>query len=496
MRGLDVAVQLPLTVDKHAHDFLQQQIAGQIRALIRDGRLPLGAKLTSIRELALQLDLSLNTVKLAYQELISEGYLETSEARGTFVAHVLPDGAAPTTPPVAPRVSAGERHPALYPPPFPVGPRVNRRPAPDPSVIDFWPGRTDPRAFPTREWGHLITSRLQEADSRLTDYGDAAGFDALRAAIAEHLGRARGFKPEVEQIVVTSGIQEALAILSRMLVAPGDTAIVEGPCYSGASRTLAGFGGRLHRVPVDDLGLRAADLPEARAACIYVTPSHQFPLGHTMALSRREALLSWAGRTGAYIVEDDYDSDFRFESSPLPALAALDGRGSVIYLGTFSKAMGAGLRLGYMVLPHELVEHACVIKSVLCVCQEWLNQAAMADYIAGGDYARRLRRMRLDRRERRDVLFRELQRHFGSIILRGLSGGMHVVWHLPQGVARASTLQRSALAAGVRVYTPAAAGADMSGFESLDDALLVFGYASLAADEISRGIAALANCVG
>lgn len=493
MNDSDAPVQLPLTISRSPEESLQQQVVRQIRRSIIDGRLPLGTRLTSIRELAAQLGLSLNTVKLAYQQLQSEGFIETSEARGTYVAHVLPDESVP--PLVFDTPSHPVRHASLHPPAFVPEGRVNRRPPPDARVIDFWPGRTDPRQFPGQQWRQLLLNRLRTTAGNMTDYCDAAGLDDLREAIAAHLGRARGLKCEPQRVIVTSGVQEALCICAKLLIAPGAAAVTEAPCYMGASHALTGFGAHIIRVRVDAHGLVTSELPEAPAALVYLTPSHQFPLGRTLTLERRFQLLDWAARTGAYIVEDDYDGDFRFESSPLPALAALDGQGAVIYLGTFSKVMGAGLRLGYMVVPHELAAAAADVKSLFSVSHEWLSQAVMADFMMSGDYVKRLRHMRHDRRERREALFHALQHHFGDVKLRGLSGGMHLVWHVPKGFPSAREIETRAAGRGLRVYTPQAAGADTAGCDELNASALVFGYASLTPAEIWRGIETLAGVI-
>ncbi|MDD3449612.1 MAG: PLP-dependent aminotransferase family protein [Gammaproteobacteria bacterium] len=494
MNELEIPVQIPLNISKRSADSLQRQICAQLRELISAGHLRPGTRLTSIREMAVQLGVSFNTVKLAYQQLISEGHLVTSEAKGTFVAPVSPEqrvflGSPPTTAP------SPERHAARFPPPFRGRSQINPRRKADPGAIDFWAGRTDPRSFPIREWRHLINAQLQHAGANLTDYGDAAGLDALRSAIAGHLARARGFRPDPRQVVVTAGIQEALSISARLFLEPSSTAVTEAPCYKGASYVFESFGARIVRVGIDEEGIRVDRLPAQRAAIVYVTPSHQYPLGHIMSMERRHALLEWAATSGAYVLEDDYDCDFRFENSPLPALAALDKRGSVIYLGTFSKAMGVGLRLGYMVLPHELVEPATTVKALFSYCQPWLVQAAMAEFIASGDYARRLRQVRHDQKVRRDCLRDALQRNFGDVKLKGLRGGMHVVWHLPPEFPPASEVQRAAAEHRVNVYNPEAGGADVTECRTLNERLLVFGYASLSSVEIMEGISRLAQAI-
>ncbi len=496
MHEIDIPVQIPLTLIRQSPQPLQDQICMQLRVLVRDGRLRPGTRLTSIRELSAQLGVSFNTVKFAYQQLISEGYLTTSKAKGTFVAKALPDQPHPTfRPPPEPERKI-ERHAVRFPPRFQGHGMIMVRNRPKPEAIDFWAGRTDPRMFPVKDWRHLTNVRLQDGDANLTDYGDAAGLLALRRAVADHLARARSFQPDPFQVVITAGIQEALSVAARLFLAQGSRAATEGPCYKGASYAFQGFGADIARVPVDEDGIRVDLLPRTDVSLVYVTPSHQYPLGHILSMKRREALLAWSSESGAYILEDDYDSDFRFEDSPLPALASLDRTGSVIYLGTFSKVMGAGLRLGYMVLPPELVDLAATVKSLFSFSHPWLVQAVMADFIDTGEYAKRLRQMRHDRMTRRDCLREALRHYFGDVTLAGLSGGMHVVWHLPEQFPSSSALQAAAAKLGVHVYSPDAGGADMTGNEALNERLLFFGYASLSRDEIWEGIRRLAEARG
>jgi len=489
---IEVAVQLPLTIAKTASESLQNQISNQLRALIVDGHLRPGTRLSSIRDMATQLDVSLNTAKLAYQRLISEGYLVASTANGTFVAPSLPDERMYSVRVLGPETRA-ERHATRFAPRFPGrGAIIDRTPLAD-GTIDFWAGLTDPRSFPVKEWRHMVNTHLQDASADLSDYGNAAGLESLRCAIAEHLSRARGFRPDPQQVVVTAGIQEALCVASVLFVQPGTIAVSESPGYKGATAAFIGFGARVIGVGVDDDGLMVDQLPSERAALAYVTPSHQHPTGHVLPLSRRHALLDWASHNGAFILEDDYDSDFCFENSPLPALAAIDPYGCVIYLGTFSKTMGAGLRLGYMVLPPELVDAATHVKAMFSFGQPWLEQAVMADYINSGAYALRLRRLRRDRQARLDCLLQALRHFFGEVILGGVSGGMHVVWHLPADIPSSTALRQAALGVGVRIYSPEAGGADITDCKGLNERLLVFGYAALTPEEIWEGVRRLAS---
>ena len=494
MSEIKVPVQLPLSVSSNRSETLQDQICTQLRERVTDGRLKLGTKLTSIRELAAQLDISLNTVKLAYRQLVSEGYLETFGAKGTFITHMLPEEGLFSQRPAKIEATV-KRHPDRFPPAFRnPGRIITREPSSD-KVIDFWAGRTDPRSFPIREWRNLTNFHLQQSRANLTDYVEAAGLAKLRHAIADHLARARSFRPEPEQIIITAGIQETLNIAARLFLKRGAMAVVETPCYKGASYVFQSLGAEISRVEVDEDGLRVDQIPEGPAALAFVTPSHQYPTGNLMSMERRDALLDWASQSGAYILEDDYDSDFRFEHSPLPALTAIDKSGCVIYLGTFSKAMGAGLRLGYMVLPPELVDIATSVKMLFSYSHPWLVQAVMADFINSGDYAKQLRQVRQDRMHRRDFLHETLQHHFGEVTLRGLTDGMHVVWHLPPELPSSSALQQAVRPLGVRIYTPESGGADITGCENLNECLLVFGYASLSNETIWEGIRRLASVV-
>ena len=244
-----------------------------------------------------------------------------------------------------------------------------------------------------------------------------------------------------------------------MLVTPGSTAVVESPCYQGAAYVLESLGAKLHPVPIDRDGLDVSQLPHVKNALAYVTPSHQYPVGVTMSLQRRIELLSWATQYDAYIMEDDYDSDFRFVGSPLTALKGLDRNERVIYLGTFSKCMGPGLRLGYIVAPRRLVDSFRRMKMLMNNGQSWLEQAAMADFMASGEFGRHLRRIRQLYRDRRDALLGALKKHFGECEIYGEQAGMHLVWKLPEGFPSAAEVEAKGLAAGVGVCSLATGSA-------------------------------------
>jgi len=268
--------------------------------------------------------------------------------------------------------------------------------------------------------------------------------------------------------------------------------VTECPCYQGAAYVFNSYGAQINPVPVDEKGLEVAKLPLTRASLAYVTPSHQYPMGVTLALERRVRLLDWAWEVGAYIVEDDYDSDFRHHGSPLTAVAGQDRHGCVIYIGTFSKSIGAGLRLGYLVMPKELVEPARTVKTLMDNGHSWLDQAILADFISSGSYMKHLRNIRHTYLTRRDCLVNSLQEHFGEVRLTGMAGGMHIVWHLPTDFPTAKEVQMLAQDAGVGVYSlEAAAACDLRRSECSDRALAL-GYSSVSEKQIRDGVARLA----
>lgn len=479
-------MQLPIQLDGVGGKNLQIRIAAQIRDAILDGRLVPGMRMPASRELAADLKVSRNTVMGAYARLIAEGLIEAREPTGTFVAvRAARDG--PTVLPFAPGaccpLAAHRRGSRLR-----LRAESHRVLPPHASELpfDFWVGRPDARLFPMRAWQSLLMRMLRGNARHLCDYGDPQGLRALRESIAAHVGATRGIATTPEHVVVTNGIQEGLNLLACLLVAPGLQVAVENPCYRGAANVFVNHGATLLPVAVDRDGLDPARLP-AEAAVVYTTPSHQYPLGATLSLARRQALLDWASGCGAVIVEDDYDSDFFYDGTPLPALKSLDRDGQVIYLGTFSKSLGAGLRIGYMVLPDDLVEPACHAKALLNNCQPWLEQAALAAFIAEGGYAEHLRRLRQLYAARRNHLCAGLAQMLPHWGVDGHGGGMHVVAHLPPGGPDALEVEEMARACGVGIYGICSGNALM--LEVADDdplqRVVLLGYAALDEAEVS-----------
>lgn len=491
-------VQLSIILKESEKSTLQTQIFDQIRTMILNGQLRGDDPLPTTRELSTQLGVSRNTAVLAYERLIAEGYIRTKPYVGTFVSPDLPDtaflsSATEASTPIAPSAEKGG---VESPGAVDEGPHLRTHRLADPNrrrlAADFWVGRPDARTFPLKAWSQHIKARLKSAGTKLTTYSDPAGLLELRQAIAKHLAPARGIVCDADQIIIVGGCQDGFNLVGRLLVQPGSTAVVESPCYQGAAFVLESLGAKLHPVPIDREGLDVTQLPQVKDAVAYVTPSHQYPVGVTMSLQRRIELLSWATQYDAYIMEDDYDSDFRFVGSPLTALKGLDRNERVIYLGTFSKCMGPGLRLGYVVAPRRLVERFRRMKMLMNNGQSWLEQAAMADFMASGEFGRHLRRIRQLYRERRDALLGALHKHFGECEVYGEQAGMHLVWKLPDGFPSAEEVEAKGLAAGVGVCSLATGSALRFDKNDGGDRLLMLGFVALSEKEIEDGIARLA----
>src|SRR5271170_2637400 len=486
-------MSIPLLLDRSRTGTLTTQLVDQLREAIRRGRIAPGARMPSSRSLADQLAIARNTAMRAYETLVIEGYADTRPASGIFATTVLP--APPTTsmisPPSAPERDATRAPlpaPAVSPPKDVVWPRGSLS-------FDFSPAAPAASLFPLKTWRRLLQGALSKGGaSGLTQVGDPGGLPTLRAALSHHLAATRGITADPAQILVLSGIREGIALVNRLFLAPGRRVVVETPAYHAAVSAFAMSGAEIVHVSVDEEGMCSDTLPERPATLLYLTPSHQYPTGHTLSLARRHAITSWARRQGCYILEDDYDGDFRFEGPPLPAIASL-APDCTIHLGTFAKVLGAGLRLGYMVAPLPLVEAMRATKLLLTGSPPWLEQSALAEMIGSGSYAAHLARARAHYREGRDCLLASLRRHFGDVTVSGECAGQHLLWHLPAGVPDVGTLETLARRVRVGVYSLAAAGASEKPPSLLTRRGLVLGYAALTPRQIEQGIARLADAV-
>jgi GntR family transcriptional regulator / MocR family aminotransferase len=470
---------------------LYQQTYRALRAAIP--KLHSGARLPSTRYLADELGVSRNTVVAAYGQLVAEGYLVSRVGAGTYLAAELPPLAeqeARARPQPAwrsrPRLSALARR------------IVNQDPSPilqRPGLVyDFRYGLPTVGDFPHLLWRRLLLRRARVASVSSLGYAPPEGHALLRETLADYLRRGRGVSCEPDQILVVSGSQQALDIAARVLLDPGDTVVMEEPHYEGARQVFDAAGARLVAVAIDAFGLNVAALPPRarRARLVYVTPSHQFPTGAVMPLDRRLRLLEWAREARAYVLEDDYDSEYRYDVRPVEAVQGLDRDGRVVYISTFSKVLFPSLRLGYLVLPRPLLKAFVAAKHITDRHTTTLLQATLSDFIREGHFARHLQRSRGRNARRRRALLEAIEQHLGDRVeVGGAAAGVHVLlWLRGIHVSDLPLLVSRAESAGVGIYpvTPYY-------LQPIDQAGLLLGYASMTESEIRAGIKRLAGII-
>lgn len=492
-------MQIAVILDNRSSRTLQDQVFDQIREMILSTRLKSGDPVPGSRALAENLGVSRNTVSIAYDKLLSEGYLEVRPSIGTFVARDLPDDVLPLAcetcvpQPICVSQPANSVLDRIAETNFPV--QAIEHPADRRLRTDFWVGRVDPAGFPATEWRRIVDLKLRHRPDRFARYGDTSGEEALRRAIADHVGPARGVACTPDEVVVVGGSQDGLMVIAQALGQHCRAFVHENPCYQGARYLFGNSALPCRPVPVDRDGLVAEALPDIRNAILYVTPSHQFPTGATLSLPRRLSLLDWAERTDSLIIEDDYDGDFRYEGGPLTALRGLDRTGRVLYLGTFSKSMSPNLRLGFIVGSPRTAPALGRWKRLLSNGTPWLIQVAMAEFLESGAFQRHLRRIRTLYKGRRDVLIDAIETHFPGSEVIGTRGGMHVSWRLPERGC-AAQLQRLALMRGIGIYTVEDGGACLTSGDDSHRDLLMLGYAAVEEKRIAAAIADLAALQG
>jgi GntR family transcriptional regulator/MocR family aminotransferase len=441
-------MELPIELDAESSVPLHRQLYDALRAAIVEGRVMPGTRLPSTRALAEDLGVSRSTITSSFAQLHSEGYLQATTGSGTFVCNDLPDDLPSAHTRRGARADGASIRLSTYGALLAeAGPLEPPRVA---GTIDFRDGRPAFDHFPFDEWRRCISAAAKREGAWLDYRPDPAGHPPLREAIAEYLGRARAVLCSADDVVIVSGSQQAIDIVARVLIEPGDVVALEEPGYLGAQRTFAANGADLRAIPVDADGIRVDLLaPQAAGArLVYVTPSHQFPLGVVLSSERRRQLLAWAEEAGAVIVEDDYDSAYRYEGRPIPALFGLDRSERVVYVGTFSKTMFPALRVGYVVVPPALREVVFAAKAFSDRQSPILEQRALATFITDGGFERHLRRMRILYRARRAALLAALRYYIGDDVeVIGDRAGMHLVARLPVGDSRAFAAR--ALQAGV-----------------------------------------------
>lgn len=454
-----------------------QRLYRQLRQSVLEGRLRPGARLPATRFLARELGISRNTVLTAYDQLASEGFLELRHRSGVFVSEDLPIAQPPpksAPPPIGrpPRLGIRARDAARA---GPIG--VERQ------ASKRWPGcfaagTPDVSQFPFALWARLLARTWRRPQAQVPRGGDAGGHPELRAAIAHYLGEARGIRCDPDHVLVVSGIRQAVDLTCRLLLDPGDQVWMENPGYPGIRAILAANGAEVAGIPVDDEGIDVATgrLAAGQARLVTVAPSHQFPLGVALSLQRRLMLLDWAREAEAWVLEDDYDSEYRYAGRPLAALKSLDADNRVIYVGTLSKLLFPSLRLGYLVAPPQLAEPFRTLRAALDDQPSMVAQPALAELFRSGHLAAHVRRMRQVYAGRQRAFLRAARVHLrGLVTFRAEESGLHLVGR-PGARLKGRTDKALAAAAGREGIVLAA----LSDYDVFGDGPqgLMFGYAA------------------
>jgi GntR family transcriptional regulator/MocR family aminotransferase len=449
MKRVPASFLPPIALAYRTNTPMYRQLYDWFRGAISDGQMRPGQRVPSTRGLAAELKISRIPVLNAYEQLLAEGYFETFVGAGTCVARSIPDDTL--SPPVG-SVRKGFQEIVAK-----LGTRrlsrravaLTRSPA-QPWLNISGAFRVSLPAldhFPIGAWSKLVSRHSRRPPKGIMAYSDAMGYPPFREAVAEYLGVVRGVRCEPSQILVTTGSQQALQISAHVLLNPKDRVCIEEPGYPGARQAFMTAGAQLIPVPVDHEGMNVGEIihraPQARA--VYITPSHQYPMGVTVSATRRMLLLNWAVRTGAWIIEDDYDSEYRFGSRPIASLQGLDTDGRVIYVGTFSKVMFPALRLGYVVVPKDLVPAFSAAREAADIFSSTLYQAVLTDFIREGHFARHIRRMRMLYMDRRRALVKAIHIQMGGMLeVIGAEAGMHLVALLPPGTDDVAVSRKAA----------------------------------------------------
>lgn len=450
---------------------LYKQLYQQMREAVLTGRLPANAKLPSVRDLAAELATSRNTVESAYQELYAEGYIYSKQRSGYFVSALDPD-VAPLSLAKKPRRQSRLPQPALK------------------YRYDFHPARLDPASFPTALWRSCFLECLRESSGELTQYGDPQGEWGLRCSIQQYLERSRGVSCEPDQIVVCAGLQQSLDIVAQLVKKSQSSVAVENPGYHLPRAVFRNHAFTIVPVGVTSAGLDLEGLKASGSGLVYVTPSHQLPMGYVMPIANRLKLIEWADSGGNLILEDDYDSELRYQGQPIPSLQGLRPGGNIVYLGTFSKILSPALRLSYLVLPRPLLTPYRDAFQDYFSTAPLLEQTTMARFMAQGHWMRHVRRMRMRYKKKHDLLLQAIERHFGHrATVVGQGAGLHVVLQLHQNHCSEAEILRRAEQTGIRLFPFSATciGA------APDETKLLLGFGAPSTADAEQGIKLLAQ---
>lgn len=490
---MDLAININQNLSKPLH----RQLYEEIRQAILCGRLTPGQRIPSTRFLAKSLSISRSTVTTSYEQLLSEGYLETVTGSGTFVCKQIPDDLIQSNL-IKSELKIKNHNPASdiklskYGETLVQTANVPRIPEPK-LQINFRYGTPSLNEFPVKLWRRLL-SRYCNANQDWLDYSTQPnGYQPLREAITRYLTRSRAVNCQPEQILITNGTQQALDLILRLLITPGETIAIENPGYLSARIIFETQGAKILPVSVDNSGLIVQELansPQKNIRLIYVTPSHQFPTGAILSLSRRLELLAWAQQSRKLIIEDDYDSEFRYGEKPIPALQGLDRSDSVLYIGTFSKILFPSLRIGYLVIPKDLVTIFTRAKWLSDRHLPILEQQALAEFINEGYLERHIRKMRSIYDKRRQTLVKALKKYFGKRAkILGEKAGIHVMARLNTNLSDEEIIQRAAsFGIGMMSASPHYMGHCPKGE-------FIFGYGELTETKLEEGIIKLAEII-
>lgn len=461
-----------------------RQIYEALREQILSGVYETGSQLPSSRGLANDLGVSRTTVTVAYEQLAAEGFIDVRQGARPRVASSLIGPETSRT--VAKRI--GPVHLSAY------GERLRVTPPwpdylPTGLKVDFRYGDLAPSDFPALVWKRAMNKAMGQRPLRLA-YDDPRGSRRLRQALQGYLWRARTLTCDLEQIIIVNGSQQGLDLCARLLLDPAERFVIEDPCYWMARQVFASTGAWPVPVTVDEGGMKTELLAGMGARLAYVTPSHQFPLGGVMPIARRHQLLEWARHNNAYVIEDDYDSEYRYDINPVPPLHSLEDHGAVIYLGTISKTLSPMLRIGYLVVPTELQEVFATAKQFADRHSPVAEQEALASLIESGGYESHVRRVRRLNGERRETLLGALRRSFGDrIAVQGAEAGLHVVvWFDELPRSRETTLVKAARSAGLGLHLISPLYERQSDEGHIDRVGLVIGYAALSIRQIEKGV--------
>ncbi|HEY9780441.1 MAG TPA: PLP-dependent aminotransferase family protein [Leptolyngbyaceae cyanobacterium] len=482
-------MDLAIALDNNTAIPLHQQLYEELRRAILSGRLLPRQRIPSTRSLAKSLGISRTTVTSCYEQLLSEGYLETIVGSGTYVCAQLPDDLLHSTPVESVQKTVSPIQLSKY---------AARLADMDTSLmsepdlqISFRYGRPAFDHFPMQIWRKLLSRHCRENSTWLDYATDALGYKPLREAIARYLSRSRAVQCEPEQVIITNGTQQALYLIMRLLIELGDAIALEDPGYLSARRIFLSQGAKLLPIRVDESGLVVKDLAKyanESIKLVYVTPSHQFPTGSILSLPRRLELLAWAQQNSAMIIEDDYDSEYRYGDRPIPALQGLAQTDLVLYIGTFSKVLFPSLRIGYLVLPQSFISLFARAKWLSDRSLPSLEQQVLTDFIEQGHIDRHIRKMRSLYDLRRQALVQALKTNFGEKAkILGEKAGLHLMVRLQTHLTDKEIIQRAArVGVGMMSAQPSYLNANCAGE-------FIFGYSELRQEQIQQGISRLAQ---